>query len=136
MSNTTQAETQWFITRKETHEDGNSNSVTMGFVEFMEKVHEVSFNDWIKVNHNVHAQNGRKYKAVADKEPFTITLHPPSKGEKQRDIDFKLDTREHDITVIAIDGLKVNKLDKVVFSGEKEKVSFEYNYSTNSWILW
>lgn len=127
---------EFFITIKQTAEDGNSEAEKMPLLEFLTKVHSVSFSEPVSVNHDYLAKQGQKIKATADKEPFTISLVKPSKDESLKDIEIKINALKNNITVKVLDGLKVNGLDEMVFSGVREKASFEYDPDTESWNLW
>ena len=128
--------TEWRITQTDTEDNGSSKSVTMGLGQFFTTLAENAENaDWVKVNHECRAKQGQKFKATADKEPFTISLVTPTVKDA-KDIEFKLNTLKNNITIKSLDGLKVNGLDKMVFSEGREKASFEYCADSKSWILW
>lgn len=127
--------TEFRIEVIETDDKGNSESQKMGLVDFITKVHSATFNEPTKVYHDCYAKQGQKIKAIADKEAFTISLVTPT-GKDAKDIEIKLNALKNNITIKSSDGLKVNGLDEMVFSGSREKASFEYDYSVKSWILW
>ena len=128
---------EFYITAVEKNAEGiEIESVKMRLVDFLTKVHAVSFNEPIEIYHDFNAKFGQKIKAKADREPFTIILPSYKKGDTIKDIEIKVNALKNNVTLKGFDGVKVNGLDELVFSKVREKASFEYDIDSNSWNLW
>lgn len=73
--------TEFKITVIQTNEHGNTNEVTMGFVDYLTKLHNAAEPKVHKATQDFHAKTGFTVYAHAGKKGFTIFIPDPVPGE-------------------------------------------------------